>query len=113
MLAAFLLSLQDAAVVVALPTIGRRVQLGIGGLEWVVNAYTVALAVLVLPAGGLADRLGRRRLFVTGLVVFGAASLVAGLAASGVMLLAARAVQGAGAGLMGPGVPRSRRRCRW
>lgn len=102
MLAAFLLSLQDTAVVVALPTISRRLHLGTGGLEWVVNVYTVALAVLVLPAGRLADRLGRRRLFVIGLAVFGAASLLAGLANSGILLLAARAAQGAGAGLMGP-----------
>lgn len=102
MLAAFLLSLQDTAAAVALPTIGRDLELGASGLEWVVNAYTVALMVLVLPAGRLADRFGRRRLFVIGLVVFGVASLAAGLASDGAMLLAARVVQGAGAGLMGP-----------
>ena len=102
MLAAFLLSLQDTAAAVALPTMGRELELGTAGLEWVVNAYTVALMVLVLPAGRLADRFGRRRLFVIGLVVFGVASLAAGLASAGAMLLAARVVQGAGAGLMGP-----------
>ena len=102
LLAAFLLSLQDTAASVALPTIGRDLGLGAGGLEWVVNAYTVALAVLVLPAGRLADRVGRRRLFVIGLVVFGVASLAAGLSSSAVALLVARVVQGAGAGLMGP-----------
>jgi len=102
LLAAFLLSLQDTAASVALPTIGRDLGLGAGGLEWVVNAYTVALAVLVLPAGRMADRLGRRRLFLIGLVVFGLASLAAGLASSPVALLVARVVQGAGAGLMGP-----------
>jgi EmrB/QacA subfamily drug resistance transporter len=102
LLAAFLLSLQDTAASVALPTIGRDLGLGPGGLEWVVNAYTVALAVLVLPAGRLADRVGRRRLFVVGLVVFGVASLAAGLASSAAELLVARVVQGAGAGLMGP-----------
>ena len=102
MLAAFLLSLQDTAAAVALPTMGRELELGTAGLEWVVNAYTVALMVLVLPAGRLADRFGRRRLFVIGLVVFGVASLAAGLASDGAMLLAARVVQGAGAGLMGP-----------
>jgi MFS family permease len=58
MLAAFLLSLQDTAAAVALPTIGRELELGASGLEWVVNAYTVALMVLVLPAGRLADRFG-------------------------------------------------------
>lgn len=102
MLAAFLLSLQDTAAAVALPTIGRDLELGAAGLEWVVNAYTVALMVLVLPAGRLADRFGRRRLFVIGLVVFGVASLAAGLASDGVVLLVSRVVQGAGAGLMGP-----------
>lgn len=102
MLAAFLLSLQDTAAAVALPTIGQELELGAAGLEWVVNAYTVALMVLVLPAGRLADRFGRRRLFVVGLVVFGGASLAAGLASDGLMLLGSRVVQGAGAGLMGP-----------
>ena len=97
-----MLSLQDTAAAVALPTIGRELDLGASGLEWVVNAYTVALMTLVLPAGRLADRFGRRRLFVIGLIVFGAGSLAAGLASDGAMLLAARVVQGAGAGLMGP-----------
>ncbi len=101
-LAAFLLTLQDTAASVALPVIGRDLDLGSGGLEWVINAYTLALAVLVLPAGRLADRLGRRRLFVLGLVVFGLGSLAAGLASGSLAFFSARIVQGAGAGLMGP-----------
>ena len=101
-LAAFLLTLQDTASSVALPVIGRDLDLGAGGLEWVINAYTLALAVFVLPAGRLADRLGRRRLFMLGMVVFGIGSLAAGLASSSLAFFSARIVQGAGAGLMGP-----------
>ena len=93
----FLLLLEDTAVSVALPDIRRELGVGLTGLEWVVNAYTLALAVLVLPAGKLADAYGRRRAFVGGLVVFTAASLFAGMATSGTTLIAARALQGAGA----------------
>lgn len=93
----FLLLLEDTAVSVALPDIRRELGVGLTGLEWVVNAYTLALAVLVLPAGKLADAYGRRRAFVGGLVIFTAASLLAGLATSGMTLIAARALQGAGA----------------
>ena len=93
----FLLLLEDTAVSVALPAIREQLGIGLSGLEWVVNAYTLALAVLVLPAGKLADAYGRRRSFVAGLVVFTAASLVAGLAGNGAVLIAARALQGAGA----------------
>ena len=95
----FLLLLEDTAVSVALPSIRAELGVGLAGLEWIVNAYTLALAVLVLPAGKLADGYGRRRVFVAGLVVFTTASLVAGLAASGALLIAARGVQGAGAAL--------------
>jgi MFS family permease len=93
----FLLLLEDTAVSVALPAIRRDLGVGLTGLEWVVNAYTLALAVLVLPAGKLADAYGRRRMFVAGLLVFSVASLLAGAAGSGSMLIAARALQGAGA----------------
>ena len=95
----FLLLLEDTAVSVALPHIRDELGVGLTGLEWVVNAYTLALAVLVLPAGRLADAYGRRKVFVFGLVIFTAASLLAGLAASGATLIAARALQGAGAAL--------------
>jgi EmrB/QacA subfamily drug resistance transporter len=93
----FLLLLEDTAVSVALPAIRRDLGVGLTGLEWVVNAYTLAIAVLVLPAGKLADAYGRRRMFVAGLFVFSVASLLAGAAGSGSMLIAARALQGAGA----------------
>jgi EmrB/QacA subfamily drug resistance transporter len=93
----FLLLLEDTAVSVALPDIRRELGVELTGLEWVVNAYTLALAVLVLPAGKVADAYGRRRTFVAGLVIFTVASLLAGLATSGGTLIAARALQGAGA----------------
>lgn len=93
----FLLLLEDTAVSVALPDIRRELGIGLAGLEWVVNAYTLALAVLVLPAGRLADAYGQRRVFVGGLVVFTAASLLSGLATSEATLIGARALQGAGA----------------
>lgn len=93
----FLLLLEDTAVSVALPNIRADLGIGLGGLEWIVNAYTLALAVLVLPAGKLADAHGRRRAFIAGLVLFTFASLAAGLARSGEALIAARALQGTGA----------------
>ena len=101
-LSAFLLTLDDTALSVALPTVGREFRLGLSGLEWVVNAYTLALAALLLAGGWLADALGSRRTFLAGLGLFTLASLAAGLAASGPMLLAARVLQGGGAALLMP-----------
>jgi EmrB/QacA subfamily drug resistance transporter len=86
----------DATVVnVALPTIGRDLGLGLTGRQWVFLAYSLPLASLYLPAGGIADRLGRRRMFLLGTIAFAAASLVAGLAPDAAVLLVARALQGA------------------
>src|SRR4051812_10297554 len=86
----------DATVVnVALPTIGRELDLGLAGRQWVFLAYSLPLASLYLPAGGLAARLGRRRIFLWGNVAFAAASILAGVAPNAELLLAARAVQGA------------------
>ncbi len=87
---------------VALPTIQRDLHLSVGGLEWVVSSYILVFASLLLAGGRLADVFGRRRLFVTGLSVFTLASLGAGLAGSGAVLIAARLVQGLGAALMVP-----------
>ncbi len=101
-LVTFLLLLDDTAVAVAMPAVQRELGLGLGGQAWVINAYTLTLAALTLPAGRLADRNGRRRVFLTGLTVFVLASLAAGLALSGTMLIAARAVQGLGAALIAP-----------
>lgn len=101
-ISSFLLMLQDTAAAVAQPAIGRSLGLGVSGLEWVINGYTLALAVLMLPAARLADLFGRRRVFTAGLAVFSFGSLASGLAPSGGFLIAARIVQGAGSALMAP-----------
>jgi len=101
-LASFLVLLEDTAVSVALPAIRRDLGFGLSGLEWVVNAYTLSLAVFILPAGKLADAKGRRRVFLVGVAIFTVASLVAGLAGSAWLFLAARVVQGLGAAFTVP-----------
>ena len=101
-LTSFVLTVEDSAIAVALPALARDLGLGLSGLEWVVNAYTVSIAVLLLTGGRLADVLGHRRVLVMGLVAFTSASLVAGLAGTGALLIAARAAQGAGAALIMP-----------
>ncbi|MGJ9423416.1 MFS transporter [Aeromicrobium sp. CF3.5] len=94
----------DATVVnVALPEIGRSLDTPFSGLQWTVTAYTLTLASFILLGGSLADRFGRRRLFVIGVVWFAVASLACGLAPSIETLIAARAVQGIGAALLTPG----------
>ena len=98
----FMIMLDNTIVNVALPTIGRSLRIGVSELEWVVNAYTLAFAVLILTGGRLADLFGRRRLLVTGLVVFTASSLACGLASGSSLLIGARTVQGAGAALIMP-----------
>ena len=101
-LVTFLLLLDDTAVAVALPTIQRQLGLGLSGLEWVVNAYTLTIAAFTLLAGRLGDRDGRRKMFLTGLAIFTLASLGAGLAPTGALMIAARAVQGLGTALVAP-----------
>ena len=105
-LVSFLLLLDDTAVALALPAISDALGLGFVGLEWVVNAYTLPLAALMLFGGQLADRHGARRVFLIGLAVFVIASGLAGLAGSSphatVDLLLARALQGVGAALVAP-----------
>jgi EmrB/QacA subfamily drug resistance transporter len=94
----------DATVVnVALPTIGEDLDAGITSLQWVVNAYTLTLAGLLLLGGSLGDHYGRRRVFVIGVVWFAAASLLCGLAPTAETLIAARALQGVGGALLTPG----------
>src|SRR5215467_9054068 len=93
----------DATIVnVALPHIQRALGFSGSGLEWVVNGYALAFGGLMLLGGRAGDLLGRRRVFIAGLVVFSAASLGGGFATSQAWLLAARAVQGAGAALTAP-----------
>jgi EmrB/QacA subfamily drug resistance transporter len=93
----------DATIVnVALPRIQGALGFSGSGLEWVVNAYALALGGLLLLGGRAGDLLGRRRMFVLGLLVFSAASLAGGLATSQAWLLAARTVQGAGGAIVAP-----------
>jgi EmrB/QacA subfamily drug resistance transporter len=87
---------------VALPTIQRALGMSGPDLQWVVNAYALAYGGFLLLGGRLADRLGRRRVFLAGVAGFTLASLLGGLAASGGMLIAARGLQGLGAALAGP-----------
>jgi len=98
----FLVLVEDTAVAVALPSVGRDLGLSLAAMEWVVNVYTLAFAVLTLAAGAGTDRYGPRPVLLAGLTVFAASSLVAAFSVNGVMLIAMRAVQGAGAALIGP-----------
>jgi EmrB/QacA subfamily drug resistance transporter len=94
----------DATVVnVALPAIGRDLGTDFAGLQWTVTAYSLTLAALILLGGSLGDRFGRRRVFVIGVTWFATASLLCGLAPSAPLLIAARALQGAGGALLTPG----------
>jgi len=95
--------LDGTVVNVALPTIGQELGAGISTLQWVVNAYTLTLAGLLLLGGSLGDHYGRRRVFVVGVVWFAVASLLCGLAPNAGALVAARALQGVGAALLTPG----------
>jgi EmrB/QacA subfamily drug resistance transporter len=99
-LATAMLMLDISVINTALSDISGGLQTGLSGLQWVVDAYTLPLAATVLTAGALADRFGRRRLFVVGLLLFSAASITCGLAGSIETLVASRAVQGIGASIL-------------
>src|SRR5579862_7016187 len=100
--ALFMIMLDNTIVNVALPSIGRGLRVGVSELEWVVNAYTLTFAVLMLTGGRIADLYGRRLVFAAGLSLFTVSSLTCGLASSAGVLIAARAFQGAGGALMMP-----------
>ena len=103
MMAAVLMDMIDVTIVnVALPTIRRDLGASAAQLEWVVSAYMLAFAAVLITAGSLGDLFGRKRLFLIGIAVFGTASLGAGLAQSPGELIAARVVQGAAAAVMTP-----------
>src|SRR5438045_1988989 len=94
----------DGTVVnVALPALQKNLQATVVGVQWVIEAYSLFLAALLLVGGSLGDRYGRRRIFVTGIVIFAAASAWCGLAPDIGQLIAARAIQGIGAALLVPG----------
>jgi EmrB/QacA subfamily drug resistance transporter len=100
--ALFMVTLDNLVVTTALPRI--RIDLGatLSGLEWVVNAYTLTFAVLLMTGAALGDRFGRRRILTIGLSIFTGASAIAAVAPNSTILIAARAVQGAGAALVLP-----------
>jgi EmrB/QacA subfamily drug resistance transporter len=98
--ATFMLLLDITVVNTALPKIEKGLGASFTDLQWVIDAYALALATVVLTAGSLADRFGRRRAFVIGLGIFSAASLACALAPSAGLLIAARAVQGIGGAVM-------------
>src|SRR5437773_9229561 len=100
--ALFMIMLDNTVVNVALPAIKNDLGIGVSELEWVVTAYALTFAVLLLTGGKLGDMYGRRRIFTIGLVVFTVSSLVCGLSSSATELIAARAVQGVGSALMMP-----------
>jgi EmrB/QacA subfamily drug resistance transporter len=101
-LATFMTYLDNNVTNVAIPTIERSLHLSLAGLEWVVSSYILVFAGLLLAGGRLADLYGRRRLFLVGLAIFTLASLGAGLAGSGAVLIGARLVQGLGAAMVVP-----------
>ena len=98
----FVIVLDASIVNVALPSIGRALDFSQDNLSWVVNAYTLTFGGFLLLGGRMADLIGRRRMFIAGLVLFAGASLAGGLAQSDVWLIVARAVQGLGAALLSP-----------
>jgi EmrB/QacA subfamily drug resistance transporter len=98
--ATFMLLVDITIVQVALPTIQRRLGANFSDLQWVIDAYALALATLILTWGSLADRLGRKRIFLVGLIVFTVASFLCGIANTATFLIWARALQGIGGAAM-------------
>ena len=96
----FMLLLDVTIVVVAIPVIQQGLHTTFSDVQWVIDAYALTLASLLLTTGALADRYGRRRLFVIGLVIFTLGSLTCGLAQSSIMLILSRSAQGVGGAIM-------------
>jgi EmrB/QacA subfamily drug resistance transporter len=101
-LAQFMVVLDVTIVNVALPSIQDALGFSADGLQWVINAYTLTFGGLLMLGGRMSDLLGRRRVFLAGMILFAVASLAAGVASSSGLLVAARAVQGVGAALLSP-----------
>lgn len=98
----FIVGMDNTIVNVALPSIQRELHAGVSELQWVVDAYLIVLASMLIFSGSLGDRVGRARIFTTGLILFGLASLCCGLSTSAPMLIAFRAVQGIGGSMLNP-----------
>jgi EmrB/QacA subfamily drug resistance transporter len=116
-IALFMAALDNLVVTTALPVIRASFQANLSELEWIVNAYTLTFAVLLLTGAALGDRFGRKRLFIIGLAIFTGGSAVAALSTSVTVLIVARAIQGLGGAILTPlsltilsaAVPRERR----
>ena len=100
--ALFMIMLDNTVVNVALPSIQRSLHTTLGNLEWTVNAYTLTFGVLLVTGGRMGDIFGRRRMFLSGVVLFAVSSAAIGLAPSDSLLIAGRAIQGVGAAFMMP-----------
>ncbi len=99
--AGLFMGLLDLSIVtIVIPEMGRSLDAGFGQLSWVVNAYVLMEAAVILPAGKLGDLFGRRAVFVSGMAVFAVSSLLCGLAPNPEMLIASRALQGLGGAAM-------------
>ena len=101
-MAQLMIVLDASVVIVALPSAQRALHISVANRQWVMSAYTLAFGSLLLLGGRIADYLGRRRMFIVGLIGFGAASALGGLAQNEAMLFGARALQGAFAAVMAP-----------
>jgi MFS family permease len=102
LVASFMVVLDFTIVNIALPSIEREFGISTSAAQWVVTGYAIAFSGLLILCGRTADLLGRRRMFIIGLVVFSLASLAGGLAGDPVLLVASRVVQGAGAAMVAP-----------
>ncbi|MFF1631376.1 MFS transporter, partial [Streptomyces sp. NPDC058272] len=99
----FMVILDVTVINVAVPVVGRELSASLTGIQWITDGYTLIFAGLLLTGGALGDRLGNRRIFCIGVVVFTVASAGCGLARSAVALVVARLVEGLGAALIVPG----------
>jgi MFS family permease len=101
-LAQFLIIMDTSIIGVALPEIQQQFGFSQSGLQWIFSAYVIVFGSLLLLGGRLSDIIGQRRIFLIGFAILTAASVIAGLASSGTVLIAARAFQGIGAALIAP-----------
>jgi EmrB/QacA subfamily drug resistance transporter len=101
-LALFMGMLDNLVVTTALPTIQRAIGASVSDLEWIVNAYTLCFAVLMIPAAALGERLGRRRVLLAGVAFFTVGSAIAALSTGAALLIFSRAVQGIGSAMIAP-----------
>src|SRR5262245_1025328 len=103
-LGVFILANDFSAINVALPPIEQDLDTDLTAVQWVINAYGLVFGMLIVTGGGLADTLGRRRVFFAGAAIFAATSVLGGVAPSIEVLIASRALMGIGAALMWPAI---------